>query len=57
LLKNSFSKIENTKFEFNVSDVEIGKYKFYKIKIEGYNKSNNKLVLSLKAMFIGFGFH
>jgi hypothetical protein len=39
-------KIENAKFEFNVSDIEIGKYKFYKIKIEGYNKSNNKLVLT-----------
>lgn len=46
LMKNSFSKIENAKFEFNVSDIEIGKYKFYKIKIEGYNKSNNKLVLT-----------
>jgi len=46
LLKNSLSKIENARFEFNVSDVKIGKYKFYKIKIEGYNKSNNKLVLT-----------
>jgi hypothetical protein len=46
LLKNTFSKIENAKFEFNVSDIVIGKYKFYKIKIEGYNKSNNKLVLT-----------
>jgi hypothetical protein len=46
LLKNSVSKIENARFEFNVSDVKIGKYEFYKIKIEGYNKSNNKLVLT-----------
>jgi hypothetical protein len=46
LMKNSFSKIENAKFEFNVTDIEIGKHKFYKIKIEGYNKSNNKLVLT-----------
>jgi hypothetical protein len=46
LMKNSFSKIENAKFEFNVSDIEIGKHKFYKIKIEGFNKSNNKLVLT-----------
>jgi hypothetical protein len=46
LLKNSFSKIENARFEFNVSDIKIGKYNFYKIKIEGYNTFNNKLVLT-----------
>ena len=46
LLKNSFSKIENAKFEYEISDLKIGNYNFYKIKIEGYNKSNNQLILT-----------
>ena len=46
LLKNSFSKIENARFEFKVSDIKIGKYKFYKIKVDAYNKTNNQFVLT-----------
>lgn len=46
LLKKTFSKIENARFEFEVTDIKIGKYKFYKIKVDAYNKSNNQLVLT-----------
>ena len=46
LLKNSFSKIENARFEFEIADLKIGNYNFYKIKVEGYNKSNNQLILT-----------
>lgn len=46
LLKKSCSKFENGKFEFNTSQVTIGNYQFYKIKVEGYNKANNQLVIT-----------
>lgn len=46
LLKQSCGQIKNARFEFKTSDIRIGKYKFYKITVEGFNASNNKLVLS-----------
>ena len=46
LLKKAFSKIENAKFEFKTSKEKLGDYQFYKIKVEGYNKLDNKLVIT-----------
>ena len=46
LLKQSFGQIKNARFEIKTFDIKIGKYKFYKILVEGYNANNNKLVLS-----------
>ena len=46
LLKQSCAQIKNARFEFKTSDIRIGKYKFYKITVEGFNAINNKLVLS-----------
>lgn len=46
LLKQSFGQIKNARFEIKTSDIKIGKYKFYKILVEGFNANNNKLVLS-----------
>ena len=46
LLKQSCSKINNAKFDFKTSNIKIGKYNFHKIKVEGYNASNNQLVLT-----------
>lgn len=45
-LKQAFSTIKNAKFEFTTSDVKIGKHQFYKIKVEGFNASNNILVFT-----------
>ena len=46
LLKQSYRQIKNARFEFKTSHLKIGKYKFYKITVEAFNASNNKLVLS-----------
>ncbi len=46
LLKKSCEKFENAKFDIKSSNVKIGNYQFYKIKLEGYSKSNNQLVIS-----------
>jgi hypothetical protein len=46
LLKQSFGQIKNARFEIKTFDIKIGKYKFYKILVEGFNANNNKLVLS-----------
>ena len=46
LLKQSCSKINNAKFDFKTSNVKIGKYNFHKIKVAGYNASNNQLVIT-----------
>jgi hypothetical protein len=46
LLKQSYGQIKQARFEFKTYDIEIGKYHFYKITVEGFNASNNKLVLS-----------
>ena len=46
LLKQSFGQIKNARFEFKTFDIRIGKFKFYKVIVEGFNASNNKLVLS-----------
>jgi hypothetical protein len=45
-LKQVFSTIKNAKFEFTTSEIKIGKYQFYKIKVEGFNVSNNLLVFT-----------
>lgn len=45
-LKQVFLTIKNAKFEFTTSDVKIGKHQFYKIKVEGFNASNNLLVFT-----------
>lgn len=45
-LNKAFSSIKDAKFEVKVSDIKIGKYQFYKIKVEGYKTSNNQLVLT-----------
>ena len=46
LLKQSCGQIKQARFEFKTYDIKIGKYTFYKIAVEGFNVSNNKLVIS-----------
>ena len=46
ILKQSYGQIKNARFEFKTSDIKIGKYQFYKITVDGFSTTNNKLVLS-----------
>ena len=45
-LNQAFSTIKNAKFEIKVSNATIGKYHFYKVEVEGYNASDNQLILT-----------
>ena len=43
-LRLAFGLIENGRFEFEESNIKIGKHQFYKVKVKGYN--NNRLALT-----------
>lgn len=45
-LNQAFSAIKNAKFELKTSNVKLGKYQFYKIKVEAYDANNKKLILT-----------
>ena len=46
LLKQAFGQIKNARFDIKTFDIKIGKYNFYKILVEGFNVSNNRLIIS-----------
>lgn len=46
LLRDTYSKIKELKFELVSSDIKLGKYNFYKIQIRLYNAKNDKLLLT-----------
>ena len=46
LLRDTYSKVKELKFELTTSDIKLGKYNFYKIQIRLYNAKNDKLLLT-----------
>jgi hypothetical protein len=46
LLRETYSKVKELKFELTTSDIKLGKYNFYKIQIRLYNAKNDKLLLT-----------
>jgi hypothetical protein len=46
LLKDTYAKIKELKFELTSSDLQLGKYSFYKIQVRLYNAKNDKLLLT-----------
>lgn len=46
LLSDTYSKVKELKFELISTDLKLGKYSFYKIKIRLYNAKNDKLLLT-----------
>lgn len=46
LLSDTYSKIKEIKCEISSSDIQLGKYSFYKIEIRVYNPKNDSLLLT-----------
>jgi len=46
LLTDTYSKISALKFELTKSDIKIGKYDFYKIRVKLYNAKTDELLLT-----------
>lgn len=46
LLRDTYSKIKELKFELVSSDIKLGKHNFYKIQIRLYNAKNDNLLLT-----------
>ena len=46
LLRDTYSKVKELKFELTSTDLKLGKYNFYKIQIRLYNAKNDKLLLT-----------
>ena len=46
LLKDTYAKITELKFELTSTDLQLGKYSFYKIQVRLYNEKNDKLLLT-----------
>jgi hypothetical protein len=46
LLRDTYSKVKELKFELTSIDLQLGKYSFYKIQIRLYNVKNDKLLLT-----------
>ena len=46
LLRDTYSKIKELTFELTSTDLQLGKYSFYKVQIRIYNAKNNKLLLT-----------
>ena len=46
LLRDTYAKIKELKFELISSDLKLGKYSFYKIQVRLYNAKNDKLLLT-----------
>lgn len=46
LLRDTYSKIKELKYELTSSDIKLGKYNFYKIQIRIYNAKNDRLLLT-----------
>jgi hypothetical protein len=46
LLRDTYAKIKELKFELIFSDLKLGKYSFYKIQVRLYNAKNDKLLLT-----------
>jgi hypothetical protein len=46
LLRDTYSKVKELKFELVSSDIKLGKHNFYKIQIRLYNAKNDNLLLT-----------
>lgn len=46
LLRDTYAKIKELKFELTSTDLQLGKYSFYKIQVRLYNAKNDKLLLT-----------
>jgi hypothetical protein len=46
LLRDTYSKVKGLKFELTSTDLQLGKYSFYKVQIQLYNAKNDQLLLT-----------
>lgn len=46
LLRDTYSKIKELKFELTSTDLQLGKHSFYKVQIRLYNAKNDQLLLT-----------
>ena len=46
LLRDTYSKVKELKYEITTSDIKIGKHNFYKIQVRLYHATTDKLILT-----------